>query len=241
MRKTLASAIFLAVMMLDSPQQLLSSSKLETTSPVVQIGQDGSPLEISGNVTAGDEGSGVLRYSISRKLTVNNVSSKSIMLAVLEVNIRNISKIDVHSTREDDDFFRPDSFAPNTTKTLEESTGPFGEPTSGAVLEPAAPEATVRVVFVQFADGSTWGNPDAGRRALRERYLSWDEMKLLSEAYQKDGKERFGAELLKPTDLQAIRKLQRLYADGPKDMAVVLNEMSTMLRYADLHQRGMEK
>jgi hypothetical protein len=240
MRKTLASAIFLAVMMLDSPQQLLSSSQLETTSPVVQIGQDGSPLEISGNVIAGDEGSGVLRYSISRKLTVNNVSSKSIMLTVLEVNTRNISKIDVHGTREDDDFFRPDSFAPNPTKALEESRR-FGEPTAGAVFEPAAPEATIRVAFVQFADGSTWGNPDAGKRALRERYLSWDEMKSLSEAYQKEGEKGFGAKLLKPTDLPAILKLQRLYADSRNDTAVVFNEMNTMLRYADLHQRAMQK
>jgi len=240
MKKTPASAIFLAVMMLKSPQQVLSSSRLETTSPVVQIGQVGSPLEISGNVIAGDEGSGVLRYSISRKLTVNNVSSKSIMLTVLEVNTRNISKIDVHATREDDDFFQPDSFAPNTTKTVEESQK-FGEPTSGAVFEPAAPEATIRVAFVQFADGSTWGNPDAGKRALRERYLSWDEMKLLSEAYQKEGEKGFGSKLLKPTDLPAILKLQRLYANSQNNMAVVFDEMNTMLRYADLHQRSMQK
>jgi hypothetical protein len=56
-------------------------------------------------------------------------------------------------------------------------------------------EATGTVLFVQFEDGSTWGDPEAGRQMLARRPQALAFLQHLVEIYYRDGDAAFAAAL----------------------------------------------
>jgi hypothetical protein len=128
---------------------------------------------------------------------------------------------------------------PDATDVWRDSLGPFGEPRSETELKPEEPRATTQIIFVQFVDGSIWGDPAKADDAFRDRVLTENELKLLIETYRTEGKEQFFTELMKPTRLAAIGTLQRLYADT-KDTDRVSTKAVSMLKIAELHRRNQE-
>jgi hypothetical protein len=67
-------------------------------------------------------------------------------------------------------------------------------------LEPGAKitEAVGQVLFVQYEDGSTWGNPEAGKRMLDSRPQKLAFLKHLVATYYESGQEAFDAILNDP-------------------------------------------
>ena len=135
-------------------------------------------------------------------------------------------------------FFTSEMLKPDASDVWHDSFGPFGEPTGETELKPEEPRATARIIFVQFEDGSIWGDPAKADDASRDRVLTQNELKLLIETYRTEGKEQFFTELMKPTRLAAIGTLQRLYADT-KDTDRVITKAVSMLKIAELHRSAI--
>jgi hypothetical protein len=211
----------------------------ETRLEVTDVSGQDCPVSLSGFTIARDSGAGTLRYSIDTELSVTNNAPKPILLLVIKVDTRGVSKIDLHTTSERDLFFKSDITQANATDRLELHTGPFGEPQ--APVEKSITQESkvlVKVTFVQFADGTTWGEPAAGRSALDERQAIWAELKRLMDIYHAQGEERFVSALKIQSQLSAIQYLQHLYSisSNPNE---VLSSIAVMLRNAELHSTSM--
>jgi len=210
----------------------------ESAISITDASRSGSPVTIVGNVLAKEEDSGLLRYSFRTDAFLTNVSQKPILAIVIRVDTTGANKMDLHNTRKDDYFFA-EAFEPNTTLKLEELVGPLGE--SQAEVEPqsAQPKAVASVKFAQFADGAIWGDPVAGHGVLQERRLTRDELSSLANTYRTRGEQGFADGLRKPSQSNLIEYLQQLYDSNGHDATSVIKKLTSMIDYADRHQRDM--
>jgi hypothetical protein len=217
----------------------LFASRAESVIPIIDASPAGSPIAIVGTVLATDADSGLLRYSFRTDASLTNVSRKPILATVIKINTTGANKMDQFNTRKDDYFFA-ESFQPNTTERLEQSDGPFGESQGEVDAPPAQPRVVASVTFAQFADGTIWGDPAAGRDILQERRLTLDQLSSLATAYRTGGEPQFQEELKKPSQLNLILYLQQLYDSNRNDLARVIKKLTRMIDYADHHQREMQ-
>jgi hypothetical protein len=95
------------------------------------------------------------------------------------------------------------------------------------------------VVFVQFADGSTWGDATAGREILLDRARELGELKRLAEVYEANGNAEFVAALENPSSCNAIKYLHEQFVKNRHDATIVFNILTSMIASADHHQVAM--
>jgi hypothetical protein len=221
----------------------VASGSQQTAVPVGDASRPGSPVVLSGTACATDEGSGVMRYSVTTNVSATNVSRKDILLMVAKVDAIGISKIDLHATTSNEYFFVSDVFRPNMTETLTSSVGPVGEPREprDVTVQPENRIATASVVFVQFLDGSTWGVPASAKTILLERRLTQEKLASLAETYRTKGEKQFLAQLMEPSRLQAIVNLQQFHLANGNGAGTVIQKITSMLNCADLHERAMHR
>jgi hypothetical protein len=215
------------------------ASPVESTLSITNVSQPGSPITIVGTVNVNEHTSVQFPYSFRTEVSLTNVSPKAVLAMVVMTDIRNATEIDLNNTRKDDYFFGSDSFEPNTVVMVDDTLGPYGKPRAEAELEPKRPTAIAKVEFVQFADGSVWGDPAAGKDLLRERRLALDELRFLENTSRMKGEQQFVEELEKPSQLSAILNLQQLYNSNEGDASAVLQKIASMLEQANLHRRTM--
>jgi hypothetical protein len=97
----------------------------------------------------------------------------------------------------------------------------------------------VRIVFVQFADGSAWGDLKEAQQYLEQRQRAWKELQLLATLYQRNEEQQFVASLTKSSALGPyLGKLKVLYSQT-KAVEPVAQEMENFLRLGNLHLRNM--
>jgi hypothetical protein len=187
------------------PARRLASSTNEEPLAEAIVQNDDSPLRLSGTVTAKDQGLGVLRYSLERKLVGTNLSKLAILLAVIHLKIADMSVIDSDNILEDDYFFGPNVIAPDATKSFDGTIGPFGKSIGSGVIDRVKePEATAAVMFLQFADGSVWGDRDRAEHVMQLRKDLWEGLQSLRNTYQAKGQKEFVARMLQPTNLAVL-------------------------------------
>jgi hypothetical protein len=153
--------------------------------PLQDVGGQGSPMRVSGQVSFQDDPSASSRYTYRIEGSIANLSDKAVVLTVIHYEVRGVGTlgldINLHS---DDHFFHPKDLQPGeeeriTTQSLlfntpeiqkHEITGGGDWQTVSADVESGrTPAATAKVVFVQYADGSTWGESDVGRTVMAGR------------------------------------------------------------------------
>jgi hypothetical protein len=143
-------------------------------------------------------------------------------------------------SRSDDNFFS-NLLQPGATDTLEESWR-FGTASSGAESMPgeerSTPSANVSMLFVQFADGSTWGDSASARTALESRTDTVSRLMALESIYRGDGENALIDDLLKPTALPVIWQLQD-FCRHTEDKNKVLGLFFRVSQAADDHARGL--
>jgi hypothetical protein len=226
---------------------LLSIPALAQSEPVtVQIkdaSAPGSPVVLSGTATAKDAGSGVLRYSLAVKVSAVNVSGRDVLLMVVERNISGLSSIGVDGPWSQEYFFSTEIFSCGTAENFNHVIGPFGtserevDETSAA---PGEPRAIFSVVFVQFVDGSMWGNMVKAKPTLQERRSTLNMLKSLRETYAVQGEKEFVSELMKKSSLNVIYQVQKIYQTKGNDAEAALKAIEGMLDQAELHSHAME-
>jgi hypothetical protein len=174
-----------------------------------------------------------MRYTLEVNLSARNVSTKDILLVVAEINARS-AVFNVHGTRSDDYFFESGDFSPLTTESISFST----QSAQPKIMYPSSEPLSVssEIAFVQFADGSTWGDRAAAQDALRIRRLTSLQLTNLADIYRIAGEKGFVGELMKPSELPVIGILQRACGTDGKDVKTVAMMVQDMLELARSRQ-----
>ena len=94
------------------------------------------------------------------------------------------------------------------------------------------------MVFVQFLDGSMWGDAGASERFMNTRQHSMIELENLAAVYRTEGESKFLRDLSRATELEPIFALQRLYEEE-KAVGPVVTKIDDMLRNARIHENGI--
>ena len=197
-----------------------------------------APVVLQGTLTLPADPSESVRYSYHTHLSATNESGKSILLLIVSIDIEGQGIL----TDIRDYFFARALFEPNAKEEFDRFATPF--PTSNVVNQgnPEIPKATARVVFVQFADGSSWGDRnDNAQNTLRDRWLSWQKLRSLKQTYDTLGKDAFVGELTKPTLLVDVGGLQSFYDNKEDNLEATINRLTKMLHNADLHAKEMRE
>ena len=139
-----------------------------------------------------------------------------------------------------DYFFESDLLAPQQTIILETQLLSQRQPaeTLTALKSGSAKViADASVGFVQFADGSTWGDLIAGREFLQQREQAWKELRFLADLYHSNQQMKFEAALNEPAArVPYVGKLGLIYSQT-KNIDAVVQEMAELLRWGNLHLR----
>jgi len=200
----------------------------EVRIPAAEVHQVGAPVRIRGEVTAKDQQSENTPYTFEGDLYLTNESTKPILLLIMQLDVISPFKISLNYTEVQDYFFESSIPQPGSTVKLHRVLGAFGEPKGPYETFPVESSAHARVVFVQFVDGSSWGDFAAAKKALRDRQLSLHQLEILREESKKEGQKEFAEALSQPTNLQPISQLQDLFHEGGV-LAPVVAKVNGML------------
>jgi len=121
---------------------------------------------------------------------VRNTSNKGILAFVAVVTTTDEHGQAVPCTGRADFIFRPSALAPQEERFA--CLMDTGDPGSKIA------ETVGAVLFVQFEDGSTWGNVEAGEQVLSARPKKFAFLKRLVETYYESGEDAFAAALNAP-------------------------------------------
>jgi hypothetical protein len=186
--KTTSSKIFFVLSVLLA---FVGRSQAQAQTTVVAI-QDtsaaDSPLKIAGHVSIQEDSTDISmgsRFSMDAALT--NTSSKPIMTYHILLDIKSASSIGEDAEYGDDRFFGDEMIAqPGSTVALTEDWSPWH---STPIKKNARPnrstaEVNATVVFVQFADGSRFGDDKWATRLRADRNTTIASLALTLKTYQ---------------------------------------------------------
>ncbi|MFZ0732475.1 MAG: hypothetical protein WAM79_09140 [Candidatus Sulfotelmatobacter sp.] len=176
--------------------------------PIVDKSGAGAPLEVSGTLTLQESlRANELEWSWGEKVAVKNVSEKAILL--FGATITEVGRYSSPDGRrappgsgpnyrlEDDRFFSEKLIEPGESLLLRD-TKP-GVPDVGCCVNPLsethAPSADYRLYFVQFADGSVFGDPAEAKDSFAIRQIILRGLQGLLQSYEDGGESAFAAKL----------------------------------------------
>jgi hypothetical protein len=187
-----------------------SAAVVEKRMTLRDVSDSGSPIRVSGRLTFRDDGSKVTPFSYQITATAKNVSSKSVLL-VIHFQASGMGGPG-HDEQYSQEYFFTEPLEPDAIEKYESghsSFGPREAPVSpDADSEPERPAATTSVEFVQFSDGSTWGDADAAADVLEIRRNTVRELGSLEHIYEESGEQAFRAEFSRDSYLPSINSLK---------------------------------
>lgn len=155
----------------------------------------GSPFEVSGKLSVRETVAGnEVQSSWEENITAKNISQKPVVLL-----IGILDAVGPHShggyAMIMDQFFSQHVIEPGDTVPLAEGTTERGECCINPLDKPRDPKAGFRVEFVQFLDGSTFGDPVSAKDALASRTLTRNFLRKLADTYSEQGEQKFEAQV----------------------------------------------
>lgn len=219
------------------------SSREEQRYQLVDASGYRSPVHIAGYVTFRYNPSKVTRYSYQVDASAINVSKKSVLLLRLRFQVSGGSAPGLDEGYRNEYFFRESSLTPAASEIVHLSPFGFGSPEVNGVplVEPSPlrPTATSQVEFVQFTDGSIWGDRDAAAEVFKVRRATFLQLKVLEHTYAQSGEQAFRDELSKETLLPCINSLQVACKDKLDYTGCALDRVRGMLEAARKHKAAM--
>jgi hypothetical protein len=211
--------------------------------PLVDISAPGSPVRISGTVLFQDDTAAALRYTYLIDGSMTNVSSKEILLTIIHISDTGVGGLGLNHTVAVERFFGSNDLNPGGVEGINHSPIRLGPAVSaGSVPAETAtsPSATTaELVFLQFADGSTWGDPDAGREQLSVRTKTLGELHKLGLILNERGGPDLKSELLRVGQFQ-FPAIDSLVQSCMNETAPCLtHRLRSMLKQAELHETEM--
>lgn len=137
-----------------------------------------------------------------------------------------------------DFFFTGDVLAPSETEGVREQSCPIRlvlvAPNGNRYAEtadatPLPTNASVRVQFVQFIDGSIWGDRDEAAKVQLERRETLDKVRSQQQVYSEQGEKAFIIALAEPTALPCFERIKTLYRNENPDTSCARKEIAEML------------
>ena len=228
--------LVLIVLLLAAPQ-IFAAPQCQITIPVAVTAAPDSPVTLTGQVAYIDKGAGVTRYASDGKVLAKNISDKPILLLIVKGEFDDGKAIRTADTNQNDYFFVSDVLAPNAIETLDLST-PAMSRGSAEQRHPPPPSprrANAHVAFVEFADGSYWGDLQAAKELLQDRIAAWRRLSELQQIYRLNGEQAFLTELMRDSRLLAVEMLQDTYKKD-KNVTGAVAQLNDMLVAADAHR-----
>jgi hypothetical protein len=163
--------------------------------PITDTLRNGSPVRNSGHVTFAEETSekSVLT-SYSQDWTVRNISSKAIVTLIESLTLEFPDGYRSGGIEQYDLFFHPGLMKPGDELS-------FTRPASGVQRvqkhnsSSGEPKCVVSVLWVQFADGSTFGDAKYAASLLSERRQTLEGLTRLGDIYANEGAKAFLKEI----------------------------------------------
>lgn len=163
--------------------------------PMIDKSAPGSPLENTGSVTLTENLNHEDKVVISHSddWTVKNISGKPIVALVETLIIQDNERIIIDNSSQYDAFFHPQLMDSGQTISFSKEL----ELSARYVLDsaPASPSCQVIVRWVQFADGSTFGDSTFAKELFADRAAILQGLRRLRDAYVNGGSEKFVEQL----------------------------------------------
>jgi hypothetical protein len=227
----------IALLFIFSSGATRSDAATRLTAKVADMSEPGAPIKISGDVIFEEDESKLLPYSIATDITFSNLVTKSILLSIVNLKLVSTHIRDFH-TEDDDYFFQRHVLQPSSPAHLR-ITVPFGRSIPPYQARATKATAEARVLFVQFLDGTTWGDSSSAGPISERRIAARNVLESLSELYKAGREQDFLDQLSRTTELQPILTLQNLY-DKTKNIATVATRVEEMLQNAKVHSVAVE-
>jgi hypothetical protein len=177
---------------------------------IQDLSDKGSPIQISGYMALRYDRENRFPFSYEQSTSVKNVSSKSILLMIVHLEATSGPG---HDETYSQDYFFGDTLAPGQVEVNHDPERRFGSTlVNGEPLpykKDPHPTAQAHAEFVQFGDGSTWGDADSAADSLDERRKTVEELDLLEHLYEQAGESAFLDEFARADDsLNVIRQMK---------------------------------
>jgi hypothetical protein len=222
-------------------QEDLARSNLRNRSP------HRSPIHIDGYVTFRDNRAENIRYYLVHA-SAKNTSKKEIAAWSASLETAGGSGPELNLREPHDFFFTGDVLAPSAREGVSDQSCPIRlvlrPPNGNRYAETAdatalPTNAFVRVQFVQFTDGSIWGDRDEAAKVQLERRETLDKIKSLQQVYSEQGEKAFMDALAEPTALPCFERIKTLCRNENPDSTCARKGIAEMLTIA-ARQRKLE-
>lgn len=218
----------------------------DKTIPINDLSSADSPVRSHGSVTVAQETSGdALLTSSSQDWIVKNVSAKDIVaLSESLVCVYPDGRKGGRSERYE--LF----FHPQVMKSGEEVA--FSEPSSVVErtkrlgIPPVEPRCEANALWVQFSDGSTFGDKAAGDSLLSDRRVTMKGLYVLRDVYLQSSADQFIQMVQTPPDSKSALMYVNLkdqlkdYYNETKDIQGTYNKLKAWIDTAESRQRLLD-
>lgn len=164
-----------------------------------------SPIQISGHMTIAYDSANRFPFSYQKSISIKNISAKSILLMVVHFGATSGPLRDERFSQE---YFFGESLAAGDAEAHDFPEQRFGATIVNGQSVPYKkdphPAAQARAEFVQFTDGTTWGNPESAEDVLSLRQKTLAELDLLQHLYEQKGESAFLDELSQADDFSNV-------------------------------------
>lgn len=210
---SISACAFLPIIALSTNSALCSA--VEQGMEIRDLSDGGSPIQISGRMTIGYDSANQFPFSCQKSFSIKNVSTRSILLMVVHVEATSGPERDAHFSEE---YFFGDALAPGELDVRDFPEQRFGATVVNGKTMPykkdPRPVVQARAEFVQFSDGSTWGDADAARNEFEIRRRTLAELDRLEHIYEQAGEGVFLEEFARSDDsLNVIGQLKERCAE----------------------------
>jgi hypothetical protein len=231
--------------------QTLNAQPQSINVPLVDKTEVGSPFEVSGRVSLQETVAGnQVQWSWGQHVVAKNISGKPILLFVAT-----LTQIGRHPRGKyagpgdgptyelgDDRFFVKNAIKPGESLALRDTTPDTGqlECCINPLDESGQPQAEFRVRFVQFVDGSTFGDSSEAKDELAVRAMIFDGLRGLMKSYSEQGESGFLANMRRQQPWSAslpFADIRKSYdANGLK---AAITRAQEILAIAENHQASI--
>jgi hypothetical protein len=206
------------------------------------ISERGKPLRIVGYVTFQDNPAENVR-SYWVHASAKNVSMKGISAWSGSIETTGGIGPELNLSESHDFFFTGDVIAQNGADGVQSCPTRLvlgvGNGKSSTDTTAPAPTASVRVTFVQFSDGSIWGDSDEAAKAHQLRRETLQKIQSLQQVYSERGEKAFMDALAEPTALPCFERIKTLCENENTDSICARKEIQQMVAIA-AQQRSLE-
>ncbi len=205
-----------------------------------------SPIRVSGAISFEDKPGEAMRYTYRLDGSVKNASRKAALLIVIHFTDGGVNAPGLDYVYSDERFFGPDELKSGESEPTRCGTIPMpvsyvnGVPVDEDVGPNAIPFAKSEVLFVQFADGTTWGDAKQAHMVLGSRVKTRTELGRLRGVLGEHGEEALTDQLSKDAQSFEFPCIGGLFNECERKKADCLVQgLHAMINAADRHQEGL--